>query len=159
MFDDFFGLPFHPFIVHATVVLLPGVALLALAYIMLRSWRWLLRWPLVLAALGTPLLTWVTVQAGEALKQDLGLPDAVIGTHQARGELLLYFTLAFGVVALVAAFALGGPSLLVSGAGNRRGAARPVQILVGLLLAVTAVMVLVQVMLTGDAGSRVVWGG
>ena len=159
MFDDFLGLPLHPFIVHATVVLLPGVALLALAYTVLRSWRWLLRWPLALAALGTPLLTWVTVQAGEALKEQRGLPDAVIGTHEERGELLLYFTLAFGVVALAAAFTMGGPSLLASGAGNRRGAGRPVQVTVGALLAVTAVLVLVQVMLTGDAGSRVVWGG
>jgi hypothetical protein len=158
MFDDFFGLPLHPFIVHSTVVLLPGASLLALAYTALRSWRWLLRLPLVLAAVGTPLLTWVTVQAGEALKEERGLPDAVIGTHQARGELLLYFTLAFGVVALAAAVVMGGPSLLVSGASSRRGAARPVQVTVGALLVITAVLVLVQVMLTGDAGSRVVWG-
>ncbi|HEX2175945.1 MAG TPA: DUF2231 domain-containing protein [Nocardioidaceae bacterium] len=157
MFDDFFGLPFHPFIVHATLVVLPGVASLAIAYIALPSWRWLMRWPLVLAAVATPVLTWVTVQAGESLKDQLGLPDEVIGTHEDRAETLLLITVAFGVLALVAAFTMGGPSLLISGAGSRRSAARPVQIGIGVLLAVAAVGVIVMVILTGDEGSRVVW--
>lgn len=157
MFDDFFGLPFHPFIVHATLVVLPGVASLALAYIALPSWRWLMRWPLVLGAAGAPVLTWVTVQAGEALKDQLGLPDAVIGTHEDRAETLLTLSLVFAVLAIVAAFTMGGPSLLISGAGSRNSAARPVRIGVGVLLAVAAVAVIVMVVLTGDEGSRVVW--
>lgn len=157
MFDDFFGLPFHPFIVHATVVVLPAMAGLALAYVVLPSWRWLLRWPLALAAVGAPVLTWVTVEAGESLKDRLGIESALIETHQERAELLLYLTLGYGVLALTAAFTLGGPSLLVSGAGSRRGAARPLQVSVGVLLAVAAVLVVVWVVLTGDAGSRAVW--
>lgn len=159
MFDDFFGLPLHPFIVHATVVVLPAVAALALAFVALPSWRWLLRWPLVLAAVGAPVLTWVTVEAGESLKARLGLPDAVVGTHQDRAETLMWLTLAFGVLAVLGAVTMGGPSLLVSGAGRRGGAARPAQITVGALLVVAAVLVLVWVVLTGDAGTRLVWEG
>ena len=159
MFDEFLGLPLHVFIIHATLAILPGAATLALAYVVLGSWRWLLRWPLVLAALGAPAVTWATVQAGEALEERLDLPDAVIGTHEDRGELLLTFVLVFAVVALVAAFTMGGPSLLASGAGARRGLARPLQVGVGVLLVVAAVLVLVQVVLTGDAGSRAVWEG
>jgi hypothetical protein len=157
MFDDFFGLPLHPFIVHATVVVLPAFAALALAYTFLPSWRWLMRWPLALSAVGAPLLTWVTVEAGEALKDQLGLPDQIIGTHQDRATVLLYCSIAFGVLGLAAAFTMGGPSLLVSGAGARRGAARPVQLGVGALLVVSALLVLVFTVLTGDEGSRVVW--
>ena len=159
MFDEFLGLPLHVFVIHATLALLPGAAALALAYAVLGSWRWLLRWPLVLAALGGPVVTYVTVEAGRSLKERLGLPDELIGTHEARGELLLYFVLAFAAVALVAAFTLGGPSLLASGAGARRGMARPLQVGVGVLLVAAAVLVLVQVVLTGDAGSRAVWEG
>jgi hypothetical protein len=157
MFDDFLGLPMHPFIVHATVVLLPAVAALALAYTFLPSWRWLLRWPLAAGAVGTPLLTWVTVEAGQALKEQLQIPDEIIGTHQDRAMTLLVCSIAFGVVGLAAAFTMGGQSLLVSGAGARRGAARPVQLTVGALLVVTALLVLVFAALTGDEGSRVVW--
>jgi hypothetical protein len=157
MFDEFFGLPFHALIVHATVVVLPAVAALAIAYAALPSWRWLLRWPLAAAAVATPVLTWVTVEAGEALKDRLGLPDQVIGTHEERAETLLLITIAFAVLGVAAAFTMGGPSLLVSGAGARRGAGRPVQLSVGVLLAVSAVLVLVWVVLTGDAGARAVW--
>lgn len=157
MFDDFFGLPLHPFIVHATVVVLPAVVALAIAYVVLPSWRWLLRWPLVLGGIGTPLLTWVTVEAGEALRDELGLPQQIIGTHQSRAETLLLLSIVFGVLALVAAFAMGGPSLLVSGAGSHRGVARPAQVAIGALLVIAALLVLVWVVLTGDEGTRVVW--
>lgn len=159
MFDEFLGLPLHVFVVHATVILLPLVATLALAYVGLPSWRWLLRWPLAAGAVGAPILTFVTLKAGQALKEQLGLPDAVIGTHQSRAGLLLVFTVVFAVAGLAAAYTLGGPSLLVSGAGSRRGAARVVQIGVAVLLAVAALLVVVQVVLTGDAGARAVWGG
>ncbi|MDQ4007968.1 MAG: hypothetical protein M3211_07740 [Actinomycetota bacterium] len=159
MFDEFLGLPLHVFIIHATLAILPGAATLALAYVVLGSWRWLLRWPLVLTALGAPVVTFVTVQAGKALKDDLGLPDELIATHEERGELLFILVLVFAVVALVAAFTMGGPSLLASGAGARRGSARALQVGVGVLLVVAAVLVLVLVILTGDAGSRAVWEG
>jgi hypothetical protein len=159
MFDEFLGLPLHVFVIHATLAIVPGSALLALAYTGLASWRWLLRWPLVLAALGAPLVTYVTVEAGQVLKGRLGLPDQLIGTHQDRGELLLVYTLVFAALALAAAFALGGPSLLASGAGGRAGLARPAQVVIGVLLVAVAVLMLVQVVLTGDAGSRAVWEG
>jgi hypothetical protein len=157
MFDDFFGLPLHPFIVHATVILLPGIATLALAFVALPSWRWLLRWPLAAAGVVTPILTYVTLEAGESLKDRLGIDNAIIETHEERAELLLTYTWGFAALALVAAFTMGGPSLLASGAGSRAGLARPLQIVVGALLVVVAVLVIVQVVLTGDAGSRAVW--
>jgi hypothetical protein len=158
MFDEFLGLPLHVFVIHVALAVVPGSALLALAYAGFSSWRWLLRWPLVLAAVATPVVTYVTVQAGEALKGRLGLPDELIGTHQARGNLLLIYVLVFAVVALAAAFTMGGPSLLASGAGGRAGLARPVQVVVGVALVAVALLMLVQVVLTGDAGSRAVWG-
>lgn len=159
MFDEFLGLPLHAFIVHATVVVLPAVAMLAVAFVAVPSWRWLTRWPLVLGAAGVPVLTWVTIKAGESLRESIGLDSALIDTHAARAQLLLYYSVAFAVLAVVAAFALGGPSPLVSGAGSRRGLARPLQVGVGVALVVASALVLVQVVLTGDAGSRAVWDG
>jgi len=157
MFDEFFGLPLHAFVVHAAVVLLPASAAVALAYVALPAWRWLLRWPLVAVSLFAPALTWVTIQAGSSLANRLGISSALIETHQSRATTLLLITLAFGLVGLLGAFVMGGPSLLVSGAGERRGVVRPLQLGVGTLLAVVAVLVVVWVVLTGDAGSRSVW--
>jgi hypothetical protein len=159
MFEEFMGLPMHVFVIHAALALIPATALIAIAFAALTSWRWLLRWPLVLLAVATPVVTFVTVQAGKSLKDELGLPAQLIGTHESRGQLLLYYTLGFAVLAIVAALVMGGPSLLASGAGARQGAARPAQVTLGVLLVAASVLVLVQVILTGDAGSRAVWEG
>jgi hypothetical protein len=159
VFEEFLGLPMHVFVIHAALALIPASALIAIAFTVLSSWRWLLRWPLVLLGVATPVVTFVTVQAGKSLKDELGLPAQLIGTHESRGELLLYFTLGFAVLAIIAGLAMGGPSLLASGAGARRGVARPAQVTLGVLLVAVSVLVLVQVSLTGDAGSRAVWEG
>jgi hypothetical protein len=157
MFDQFFGLPLHPFVVHATVVLLPLSAAIALAYAAVSSWRWLLRWPLVAASVLAPALTWVTVESGEALKEQSGIDSALIQAHMERASTLLMITLGFGLVGLLAAYSMGGPSRLVSGAGERRGMGGALQAGVGVLLAVASVLVLVWVVLTGDAGARAAW--
>jgi glucan phosphoethanolaminetransferase (alkaline phosphatase superfamily) len=157
MFDQFFGLPLHPFVVHATVVLLPASAVIALAYTTVVSWRWLLRWPLFVLSVVAPALTWVTVESGTALEEQTGLNSALIQIHQQRAETLLMATLAFGLVGVLAAYAMGGPSPLVSGAGERRGVGRALQVGVGVLLALASVLVLVWVVLTGDAGARAAW--
>ncbi len=117
MFDEFLGLPLHVFIVHLTVVLLPVASLTAMAYAAARSWRWLLRWPLALLGVGSAVVTFVTVQAGNAFKQRLGPGvDEVIATHEARGELLLVVTGVFAAVTVAAALSLGGPSRWSPGA-------------------------------------------
>ena len=45
------GLPLHPLIVHAVVILGPLAGLTGLAYAFVPKWRWLLRWPLVALSL------------------------------------------------------------------------------------------------------------
>jgi len=44
------GVPLHPLVVHAVVVLAPLAALTGLVYVVVPKWRWLLRWPLVVLA-------------------------------------------------------------------------------------------------------------
>jgi hypothetical protein len=41
----FAGLPLHPLVVHAAVVLTPLAALLVVGSAVLPRWRWLTRWP------------------------------------------------------------------------------------------------------------------
>ena len=47
------GVPLHPLVVHAVVVLGPLAALTGLAYAFVPQWRWLLRWPLFVLAVVT----------------------------------------------------------------------------------------------------------
>ena len=157
------GLPLHALVVHAAVVLTPLAALLGVAFAVLPQWRWLTRWPAVLGAgvaTGAVLLTRLS---GDALLADrpflLSSPDlaARIELHEQRGEVLLYLVVGFLVVTLGAALLLGGPSALASGRGERRSVAPALDVPVAVVVVLAAVLVLVWVVLTGDAGARAVW--
>lgn len=157
------GLPLHPLVVHAAVILGPAAALTGIAYVVLPGWRWLIRWPLVLLAAATAGAVFVAKLAGEAL-YDARFSDATgalaeqIAVHEDRGNTLLWVSLAFLVLAVVAAFTVGGPSALASGAGARDSGGTAVTVPVLALVVIGALALLVMTVLTGDAGSRAVWG-
>lgn len=158
MFDEFFGLPLHPLAIHLTVVLVPVTALTAIVFAAVRRWRWALRWPLVLMALGSLVSTGVSLLAGRALVEARPQLARLVAEHEDAGELLLIFTAVFAAAALAAAVTLGGPTALASGRGAHRGVARPAELGVSVLLVVVAAACLYQVIVTGDLGSRAVWG-
>jgi hypothetical protein len=82
----------------------------------------------------------------------------LVRTHMQRGDLLSWLTLLFAVVVAVAVWGLGGPSGLVSGRGARTSRSTALDRGLPVALLVTAALVLVWVVLTGDAGARSVWG-
>jgi uncharacterized membrane protein len=141
------GLPLHPLVVHAAVVFGPLAALSALAYVALPGWRDRLRWPMVVMAVlgaGAIVAAYFTGISFYNSRPDLHqLPS--LATHKSRGRILFWVTLPFGVVAAVTGVLLH----------DRTGAARLVP---NVVLAVTALVVLVLVVLTADAGARSVWG-
>jgi hypothetical protein len=157
------GLPLHPLVVHAAVILGPVTALTAIAYAVLPRWRWLIRWPMVALAAATVATVFVSKLAGEALFEDrfATASETVknqIELHQSRGTTLLWVSIAFLVIAVVAALMVGGPSGLASGAGARDSRGTAVTAGVLALVVVGALALLVLTVLTGDAGSRAAWG-
>ena len=140
------GLPLHPLVVHAAVVFGPLAALAAIAYVAVPRWRDRLRWPLLAlaaVAVGALLTAYFSGRSFLDSKPQLATSPAV-ATHQDRAGQLLWVTIAFGVVALLAL-----------GLGERAGRFR---IVLDVLLVLAAVALLVSVALTGDAGARAVWG-
>ena len=152
------GLPLHPLVVHAVVVLGPLAALTALAYAAVPRWRWLLRWPLVGLALVVAVATLVAVDAGNDMVHDNPALQGLVEKHSEWGDLLETWSLVFVAVAGLGSWALGGPSPLVSGAGAResRGALGWVALA---LLVVGALGLLTLVFLAGESGAEAVWGG
>lgn len=155
------GLPAHVLIVHAAVVFIPLAALASLAYAWVTRWRWATRWPTVglsLVALGAVLAAYFSgrnfldrlERAGSAVDVKL---------HQERAQVLLWVTIVFVVIVLVAAWGLGGPSGLKSDQGAR-GRHDPLieWSLVG-GVTVFALATLLMTIQTGDAGAQAVWGG
>lgn len=158
---EFNGLPLHPLLVHAAVMLAPMAALTGWAYAARPSWRWALRWPLLALAGSAALAITATYLSGrDLLDARFGgqpvLPD-YLTTHQDRAGLLLIATWAFLGCAALGAWALGGTTALASGRGTRPDHATwrlPALV----LLALGGAAVLVLTFLTGDAGARAVWG-
>lgn len=63
------GLPLHPLVIHATVVVLLVLAIVSLAYLRPR-WQAALRWPLAALAIASAVLVWFTGVTGDSLKHD-----------------------------------------------------------------------------------------
>lgn len=144
MFDLFNGLPLHPLIVHAIVVLLPLAILGTIAIVAVPGWR--RRYgPLVLAvtAVATVLIP-VATSSGEALEKRVGDP----GTHAALGDQLIWFALP--LLVFVAA--------IVWLDRRRPESGRPVKQVVAGLAILAAVAAGVQVYRVGDSGARAAWG-
>jgi len=97
MLDTIHGLPVHPLVVHAVVVLLPLAILGTIAIVVRPRWRRPYG-PLVLAvtAAATVLIP-VATSSGEALEHHVGDP----GRHAQLGDQLIWFALP--LLAVVAA--------------------------------------------------------
>ncbi len=101
MLDTIAGLPIHPLIVHATVVIVPAAALaVALAALVPRFRRWAGIVPLGLSALAV-ILTPLSTQSGESLEERVGESDLVEAHAQLGDGLLKWVLLLFVGAALL----------------------------------------------------------
>ncbi len=144
MFDTILGLPLHPLVVHAVVVLGPLAALCLLSYAAVPRWRLGLRWPTTLLAVISAGSAFVAKEAGEALERIRGAQPGF--DHAERGDLAFISLLVLLVATLLVVFVLARP-----GASAARV---PLALLVALAAAGFAV---VAIALAGHTGSQSVW--
>lgn len=160
------GLPLHPLVNDLAVALVPMSVLLAWAFALLRSWRWLTRWAALLTTAGglvALVATWVTGR--DLLDTMLASipPEAplydLLQTHQDRADLLLWCYVAFAVVVVAAFVLLPAPSRLEDRRLAFRGSdARWVATVVPAAVVVLGLVSLVAVVLTGHAGAEAAFG-
>ena len=162
MFDSVLGLPAHPLLVHAAVVLVPLLALGAVAYAAVPRLRQWIRWAVVLLAIGAPGAAFFAVQSGDAFRarlisKNLASPEilAKINEHESYGKLTMLLAIGLGLLTLVLAFLLPGTP------DGDRGLARSVvvQVLLGIVTVGVALVTMFYVYRTGDSGARIVWSG
>lgn len=150
------GLPLHPLVVHAVVVLAP-LTMLALLLVQL--------WPTARARIGAvapigalvvAVLALVATGAGTSLADAVG-PLPGVAEHESHGRMLIPWT--FGM--LVAAtgqwawFRWARPAV----ARTRPLAARTATAVLGVLVVAVCAGVAIVLVLAGESGSRAVWGG
>jgi hypothetical protein len=148
VFEQIGGLPLHPLVVHAVVVLLPLSAVGAV--LVAARPRWARPYgPLVaLGALAAAASAVVAVQAGNALEAELGYTGEALELLSEHGRWGLWtrnLALAFAVLALVAT------GLAFRRPGTAARAVAALAAVVGLAATVFAV-------LAGETGATSVWG-
>lgn len=150
------GLPLHPLIVHAVVVLTPLTVLALLLGTFWPAARKRLGIVTPLAALLVVVLVPVTVAAGKSLAEVIG-PIPAVERHQALGEMLLPWVIGLLVIAAAqwAWYRLYDERVR----RNSPRTARIVVIVIGAVAVVVGLGTLITVVLIGDSGARAVWGG
>jgi hypothetical protein len=150
------GLPLHPLLVHAVIVLTP---LTVLALLLGTFWPAARRRLGVVTSIGALVvlaLVPITVTAGQSLAEYIG-PVPAIQRHQALGQMLVPWAIALFCVAAAqwAWFRFGDAWM------RRRSPGAALAVRIGLAVAsvVVAAGTLVVLVLIGDSGARAVWGG
>lgn len=146
-----FGLPLHPLIVHATVVIVPTTALSALLAAFWPRFRQWASWgPLALALLSVILVP-ITSSSGESLEH--ALPHTkLIEQHAHLGDQLLPWV----IVLAVGTMGLNWP-VLVKVRPGLWTFPRWLTVVVTVIVVVAAMGTLVEVVLIGHSGATAAW--
>jgi hypothetical protein len=161
------GLPLHPLIVHAVVVLLPMAVLGA---VLIAVWpairaRW--AWPVVVLTVAAVVTIPLATSTGEGLEHNLPRTPA-LAAHAELGDQLLVFAAPLLVCVFALAFLDGrrrrgvaaptsGPGTMAAPAATS-GRTRVTAVLVAVLTVALAVVCGGQVFRIGDSGARAAWG-
>jgi hypothetical protein len=148
MFDTILGLPVHPLVVHAVVVLVPAAAAGVVAIALVPRWRERYGVLVVLVATAGLALVPVATRSGNELDDRIqagGVVARQIDEHADLGDLVIWPTLALWVLAV---------ALVVL--SRRGGSARAVTVVAGLAVVAAAVAGAVVVRV-GHLGSTAVW--
>ena len=143
MFDTITGLPIHPLVVHAVIVLVPLSALGAIAVALRARWNRTYGWLVVLGALVATGSAFVAKESGEALASRVGLP----AEHAQIARLMPVFA---GLM-LVAVAALWWYD---RGGDDRR---TPLRTVLAVVTIVTALLALAWAIRAGHSGATAVW--
>lgn len=149
MLDTIFGLPLHPLIVHATVVLVPTLTVLVtLSAVLPRFRSWIGPVP-VLAGLVSCVLVPLSTGSGEELEHRVG-DSHLIEEHSELADTLIWFVIPL-TLAAIAIYWMQRRSTTGQAAG--KGVVAAVSVVAVLLSGAT----LVDVALIGHSGAKAAW--
>lgn len=148
MLDTIFGLPVHPLIVHATVVIVPTAALAVALYAVWPRFRAWSRWGPLALALAAVGLTPLSTSSGESLEHRVG-GSHLVEEHSHLADMLMWWVVPLAVFAAALYWWHRGERGARSGqALGLAAAALPVVVAAGTL---------VQVVLIGHSGAEAAW--
>ncbi|MEV4656921.1 DUF2231 domain-containing protein [Micromonospora sp. NPDC049301] len=163
MFEEFMGIPAHPLVLHAAVVFVPLLALLAVAYALVAPVRPHTRWVLALLAVGAPVSALLAKLSGDAFFERMRSANRVtpeflpkLEAHQEFGDITLWVTIGLAVVTLALVWFVPPRT---AEAGATGGSGRALTLSLQVLSVVAAGVAVYYVVRTGDSGAKAVWTG
>jgi uncharacterized membrane protein len=144
------GIPLHPLVVHAVVVLIPLAALGVIATAIVPRWRSRFGILVVGAAAVATAMVPVATQTGELLEERVAETE-LIEKHAELGEGVLYTA----VPLLIVAIALWWLGRRIE---QGRPAPRWLSLTVPVVGVAVAIAAIVQMVLVGHSGAEAVWG-
>lgn len=146
--DTVLGLPLHPLLVHAVVVLVPLSVLGSVVIALVPRWRGTYGWLVVTASAVSFAAVPLTTRSGRDLRDSLSLGGSVlekVNEHQQMGDRVIW--------AVGAMFVFNLLLMLAHRAGRPTGQRTALAVLATLAALVSLVLVLI----TGHLGSTAVW--
>jgi hypothetical protein len=173
LFEEIMGIPAHPLLVHAAVVLVPLQILGALAYGLVPRVRRVTGWFVVLTALAAPAAALVAKLSGDAfrarlVRNGMASPEGLIGIdeHRAFATNVVYASLAVTVLALIlvavhasARRAAAVAATSTDGEGSARGGSPVLSVILVVLVIAASGVAGYYLFQAGDTGANLVWSG
>ena len=156
MFDTIGGIPLHPLIVHAVVVMVPLASLLLLLAALsprIRAWAGLLT---PVAATIALVLVPLATQSGEALEKRVEA-SPTLEEHTELGDSLLYFVLVLAIAAWALWFVDRRAHATASELGTVAAGRSGLMMAVMVLSVVSVLATTVQVVRIGHSGATATW--
>lgn len=158
------GLPAHPLFVHVPVILIPSTIVAALVFMFRRDWFGRYGIALALVSIVAMSATFLTMQAGAALRAALGLqgPAAKLISEHAQAAHILAIVYVLFTATLIVTFAAhrisGGMPTGLSVVDGLLGSGA-IYATLRVVLVVLAVGAGYMTFRTGDLGAKAVWQG
>lgn len=149
------GLPLHPLLVHAAVVLIPITALAVVLWVALPRFRTWLDWGLPVMGVLSGVTAWFTVKFGRELAEGI-TESPILETHFLWGARVQWLGPLLGLAAVVLWLVTGPRTRSRKGRGVLE--ASWLRIGVMLVAVVLAGVTVLAVILAGDSGATSVWG-
>lgn len=150
------GLPLHPLVVHAAVVLVPLSAVIGIVYALKAKWRDVLRLPLALGVLAGPIL-WFASATGDSLKDSLQVHNPLVEEHEHWAGIFSTVGWFMSAVWILSWWALPYVNRFKSGEESPAKGAAFLATALRVLLVLLGLASLYAAYRTGDAGAKAVW--
>lgn len=156
VFDSILGLPAHPLLVHAAVILVPLAAISLAALCWKADWRQYYSLPVAFLAVAGGIFAFLAKQSGEPLEKAVkqaataaGAGRPRFGDHPEQGDTAFIFAMLLGIAA-VALWA-------IERYRERLGWPRWSPLAAYAIALVPAVLALITMVIAGHSGAQLVW--